>query len=536
MTAPRPPEPEFARLLGLVPEGAGADPWYRANVPLFACADPVLERLYYYRAWVMRKHITFHADLGISLISEFDSPEQLYWAGARNTIVCASDHHINEARWLADPRPAREHLRFLLTDPGAQPRNYASALGASALGIAEVTGDVAPATALLEALIANHEGWRAGRTDYPHDNGFDPERGLYWNTGCDSSGEYNLASAQLNEPLRGIQGYKIRGGAGYRPDINADMYADLDAIARIADAAGRRDVATTYRAEADALRARAHAALWDAERGFYMHRWRRDEYADGDRHGAPSIRAGSFLWQTNALTRGVGHQPEADGRGRGRELTGLMPWYRGMAPDTEETAAAWQTLFDPEIFDAPFGPTTAERGDPWFSVQFDCRANGNAFPLQIARVLNGLARMLATHRHTGGMDAAAYRRLFMRYVALQHRDGVPYLGEFHHPFEDRWVVDRPIGSHYFHSSFIDLVITGLLGLRPGLGDDLVLNPLMEEALPFFSISGLGYHGHDIALSWDSEGARLGLRGFCVFIDGTLRHHADRPGRVTLALS
>jgi len=83
--------------------------------------------------------------------------------------------------------------------------------------------------------------------DYPHDNGYDPRCGLFWNTGRDSTGEYNLASAQLNEPLRGIQGYKIRGGAGYRPDHSAEMYADMVALARLALLANRRELARNSR-------------------------------------------------------------------------------------------------------------------------------------------------------------------------------------------------------------------------------------------------------------------------------------------------
>ena len=51
----------------------------------------------------------------------------------------------------------------------------------------------------------------------------------------------------VNEPLRGIQGYKIRGGAGYRPDHSAEMYADMVALARLALLANRRELARNSR-------------------------------------------------------------------------------------------------------------------------------------------------------------------------------------------------------------------------------------------------------------------------------------------------
>jgi len=531
VTAPR---IDPALVAALVPNGEGGDAWYN-SVPRFACSDAAVTALYYYRCWLMRRHIVEHADIGLALISEFDSKEQLYWAGARNSIVCASDHHINEARWIKGQRAAKDHLRFLLTDPGAQPRNYSSALAASALAIAEVEGDASHAIGLLDALVVNHRGWIEGRIEYPHDNGFDAARGLYWNGGRNSSGEYNLASAQLNEPLRGIQGYKIRGGVGYRPDINADMHADLTAIAQIARLSGRAEIAAEFAARALTLKARANEDLWDPHRGFFMHRWLRDEYADGDRHGAPSIEAGSFIWQTNGRTSGLGHQPHAEGRGKGRELVGLLPWYRGLASDDAERVSAWDALIDPEVFAAPFGPTTAERTDPWFSVQFDCRANGNSFPLVTSRVINALANLLNDYDHHGRMNSAVYRHVFATYVRTQSRDGLPYLAEFHHPDDDVWVVDRPIGMHYFHSSFIDLLITGMLGLRPRKDDLLELNPLVETAWPFFVIEDIHYHGHNITIAFDETGSKLGWSGFAVFVDDKLRWHSEQPKPLSLVL-
>jgi hypothetical protein len=531
---PTAPRIDPALIARLVPENEGRDAWYE-NVPRFACSDESVTALYYYRCWLMRRHIVEHADIGMSLISEFDSKEQLYWAGARNSIVGASDHHVNEARWIKGQRAARDHLTFLLTDSGAQPRNYASALAASALAIAHVSGDTAFPTSLLDALVANHRGWLAGRVEYPHDNGFDRARNLYWNAGRNSSGEYNLASAQLNEPLRGIQGYKIRGGAGFRPDINADMFADVSAIAEIARLAGRGDIAGEFAGHAARLQASANRELWDERRGFYMHRWLREEYADGDSFGAPSIKAGSFIWDTNARTTRLGHQPEADGRGKGRELVGLMPWYRGMAPDDATRASAWNALIDPDCFEAPYGPTTAQQTDPWYSVQFDCRANGNSFPLVTSRVLNGLANLLNDYSEHGSMTPDVYRRLFACYIRTQTRNGIPYVAEFHHPDEDVWVVDRPIGQHYFHSSFIDLMITGMLGLRPGPDDVLKINPLTGTQWSYFAIEGICYHGHRIDMAFDRTGDKLGWQGFAVFVDGALRWQADTPQPTSLDL-
>ncbi|MDR0901301.1 MAG: hypothetical protein LBM92_00830 [Opitutaceae bacterium] len=510
--------------------------WLKAEAPFFECPDPAFERLWYYRWALVRRHLVFVPEINGHILTEFDSDKPLYWAGPFNSIVGASDHHVNEARWLRSARYAAEYLRFWLAHPAAQRQNYSAALADSVWSLHCARGDDAlrPA-ALLDALAANHECWRKECAEYPHDRGHDAARGLYWNTGRDSSGEYNLASAQLNEPLRGIQGYKVRGGAGYRPDINADQFADALAISRLARIAGRDELADGFARRARDLRAAVHAQLWDPARQFFLHRWRRDEYSEGDRHGAPTIRAGSLVWETNADRHGgVGHQPRERGEGRGRELTGYLPWYRGLADDTPEFAAAWRFLLDPEYFYAPYGPASAERHDPWFSIQCDCRVNGNSFPLNTSRVLNAAARLLHEHRHHGPMTPRAYFDLLSIYARTQSRDGAPYLAEFHHPDRDCWLVDRPIGAHYFHSSFCDLVITGLLGVRPRAGGSLLVRPLLpENTWDYFALRDLPWQGRLVTLLWDRTGKKYGAPGLRLFLDNQERATAPALGPALL---
>ena len=501
--------------------------WLMAEAPFFECPDPVFERLWYYRWSVVFRHLVYVPEIGGHIFTEFESDGPLYWAGPFNSIVGASDHHVNEARWLRSQRYAQEYLRFWLTHEPAQRQNYSAALADSVWAAYCAQGDARLPLDLLDALVANHDCWRKEHVDYPHDRGHDAASGLFWNTGRNSTGEYNLPSAQLNEPLRGIQGYKIRGGAGYRPDINADMFADMAAISRIARLAGRPDLADDYARRARALQREAHARLWDPGREFFMHRWLRDEYSEGDRHGSPSIRAGSLLWETNADRHGgIGHQPHERGEGKGRELTGYLPWYRHMPEDTPVLAEAWRFLLDPEYFYAPYGPTTAERHDPWFSIQYDCRLNGNSFPLNTSRVLNGAANLLHDYRHHGAMTPRAYFDLLGIYARTQYRDGEPYLAEMHHPDQDHWVVDRPIGAHYFHSSFCDLVITGLLGVRARPDNTLRISPLLPAgAWDYFALLDLPWHGRLVTVLWDRTGKKYGRRGLRVLIDNIEQSHS-----------
>jgi hypothetical protein len=69
------------------------------------------------------------------------------------------------------------------------------------------------------------------------------------------------------------------------------------------------------------------------------------------------------------------------------------------------------------------------------------------------------------------------------------------------------------GRHYNHSTFIDLVMTGICGIRPSEGNRLVVHPL-GTSLTSFSVSDVHYHGHTVDIFWNQTS---GLR---VTVDGT----------------
>ena len=78
------------------------------------------------------------------------------------------------------------------------------------------------------------------------------------------------------------------------------------------------------------------------------------------------------------------------------------------------------------------------------------------------------------------------------------------------------------GYSYLHSTFGDLVITGLVGLRPRADSLLVINPLISKEVSWFAIDNLMYHGFELAICWDQHGDRYGQgAGFLVWADGHL---------------
>ena len=507
--------------------------WYQRNIPFFESPDPQLDEVYYYRWEVILRHRRYaHPDYGY-VFTEFVSEQTKSSFGRFGTISAAADLHLDELRWMKDRLPAREYLRNFLLVPGAKPRAYGFAPTWVGESLAKVHGGENPLRDMLQRCVENYRGWERGLVSYPEDNGFDPAFGLFWNTGRDMGGEYNLASTQLNEELRGIVGYKIRGGAGYRCDINAVLFGEASAIAALARRAGDAGIEADFRAKAAQLKSVVQAKLWDPERDFFMHRWRYDEYADGDSPGHRSIKAGSYIWQTNRLKQGVGWQPELSGEGKGREIFCYYLWRYGLPDDNDESAEdgyarAWKFLQSPRHFAGKYGPTTAEREDPWFSVVYgECRHNGQTWPYHTSRVLEAGLVLLRDYKHHQSFSKGDWWSIFRAYTALHRNANQVFIAESADPDRPQWTELRPIGFHYFHSTYIDLLICGVVGLKPRSDDVLELDPLAPADWDYFALDDVLYRGRSISIVWDRHGSRYALGpGLHVFVNGARLLHAD----------
>jgi hypothetical protein len=123
----------------------------------------------------------------------------------------------------------------------------------------------------------------------------------------------------------------------------------------------------------------------------------------------------------------------------------------------------------------------------------------------------------------------------------------PWIDENLNPYTGDWIARTLLrqrrqlpeerGKDYNHSSFCDLVITGLVGLRPRADDLLEVNPLLpESACEYFCLDNVRYHGRSITILFDKNGERYGKgTGLQVLVDG--RRVAGSPSlqRVTVRL-
>lgn len=447
--------------------------WLNQNVPRFDCPDKLVDRLWWFRWWCYRKHLKRTPDGWV--VTEF--LPNVSWAGKYNTIPCAAGHHFYEGRWLRDPQYMEDYARFWFL-PGSNPRLYSFWAADSVRAVTLATGDDSLAIHLLPYLVANFEGWEKTNQD---------PNGLFRQIDDRDGMEYSL------------------GGSGYRPSINSYMYGDAIAIGAIADEAGETGLGHEFREKAARIKRLVETYLWNRRDGFF-------ETAPA----APDL--------AEVKTCGI------------REEIGFIPWYFNL-PD-EGYEQAWKQLEDPQGFAAPFGPTTAERRAAGFMhpEPHDCLWNGPSWPYATTQTLVAMANLMDNY-HPSVVTKKDYMALLHGYVRSQQKDGKPWIAEDLDPDTGKWIVDLPRSVYYNHSGFADLVITGLVGLRPEQGNEVVLKPLLPQSIwQWFCLDGVPYHGHNLTVLWDKTGGRYRHgQGLSLFIDGKLAAHSAQIENITATL-
>lgn len=470
--------------------------WYEENIPFFESPDPVLDATYYYRWEVLTKHLVYGSpETGYTLTEFIDRP---HWSGAYGAISCPLGHQAYEIRWLKDRRIIDDFARYWFETPGAEPRSYSNWYGDAMWATYAVLADTSFLRRVYPHMRAQVDGWTSER--------WDPEHRMYRWVGAWDGMETNINSRLTDDPFG--------GGEGYRPTLNSYLFGDLMALARAARVFGEVEEARGFQARAQELKARVQEELWDPERQFFFH-----QFANDERGG---IRGKTLTYASG---------PHA-GDPHGRELIGYVPWQFNLPDSGYE--AAWAFLPDPERFWAPFGPTTVEKGDPQYFVSPNCCVwSGNAWPYATTQTLKALANLLNNYEQDILVPADFFAQL-SGYARSHRLDGRPYVAEAADPETGSWTGHNTFyhSEHYLHSGFIDLVVTGLMGLRPRSDDTLEVNPLGLEEWPYMAVEGVSYHGHDLAILWDRDGTRYGKGpGLTLVLNGEVVAQTPRMQRI-----
>lgn len=451
-----------------------ASAWMEQNIPLFECPQKNFEEMYYYRWWSLRKHIK-NTPAGYGM-TEFLVNRS--YADKYNLIACAIGHHIYESRWLRDPKYLDQiiHTWYRGNEGGPMKKmNKFSSWNADAIyNRFLVDGDKDFLLDMMTDLDTEYKRWESTNR---------LKNGLYWQGDVQDGMEESISGGRRKQYAR--------------PTINSYMYGNAKALSNMGLLAGNEGIAMKYALKADTLKQLVEGKLWN-ERHQFFETMRTDSSANV------------------------------------REAIGYIPWYFNL-PDARKHDVAWKEVMDEKGFLAPYGLTTAERRHPEFRTRGvgKCEWDGAIWPFASAQTLTAMANFMNNYPQTVLTDSVYFRQMEL-YVESQYHRGRPYIGEYLDEVTGYWLKgDQERSRYYNHSTFNDLVITGLVGLRPRTDNTVEVNPLIPEGKwNWFCLDNVLYHGHNISIVWDKDGSRYHAgKGLRVYVNGKLVGQSDRLQRL-----
>ena len=296
-----------------------------------------------------------------------------------------------------------------------------------------------------------------------------------------------------------------------RPTINSYMYGNAEALAFINTLTGETDKARLYEQKADTLRNLIETKLWNKKHQFY-------ETLRGDTLAQVREAIGFIPWYFNL--------PAND------SLLYMVSYRQDIIHDE-----AWLQIKDEQGFSAPYGLTTAERRHPEFRSHGvgKCEWDGAIWPFATSQTLTALANYMYNYPYPIIRDSVFFHQMQL-YTESQHHRGRPYIGEYLDEKTGAWLMgDRERSRYYNHSTYNDLIITGICGLRPQIDGSIVVNPLLpKDTWPYFCLDGISYRGHILTIIWDEDGQHYhqGV-GLTLLVDGRPVANRKDLGVITL---
>lgn len=452
--------------------------WMQANIPFFDCPQDNFTELYYYRWWTYRKHIK-QTPVG-KVVTEFLVTRS--YADKYNMIACAIGHHLYEGRWLNDRDFLEENLKVWYRGNEGKPMRklhaFSSWTADAVWNKFLVDADTAFMLDLMPDLEADYTWWE---TNQRHPNG------LYWQGDVQDGMEESLSGGRKKQHAR--------------PTINSYMFGNATALSNMATLKGDAAKAQRYAAKAFEIKNLTERLLWNEAHRFFETRWKNDTISNV------------------------------------REAIGFIPWYFNLPDKGSEDA--WKQVADETGFKAPYGITTAERRHPAFRTHGTgkCEWDGAVWPFATSQTLTAMANVFNNYDKLNVPDTL-YFQLLQTYVESQYHRGRPYIGEYLDETTGYWLKgDQERSRYYNHSTFNDLIISGLLGIRPSAGTVLEINPIIpEKTWDWFCLDGVSYHGQKITILWDKTGLKYKKgKGFLVFVNKQPVAAAAHIGRLRIDL-
>ncbi len=467
---------------------ANASKFMAENIPLFECPDKNVERTYYFRWWTYRKHIK-QTSVGY-IITEF-LPD-VSWSATENAITCPGSFQFLEGRWLKNSLYLQDYANFWIYHSAYHKNKnwshfravlgHAFPLSDAILQFHKVHPQNELITSSLNELVGNYEELKTRRTT---------EYGLYWSNAGGWEGD----------------GMEVAiGGNGIRPTVNSYMYSQAKALSEMYLIIGDTANHEKYKKESEEIANLMMKLLWDDKDSFFK-----------------VLRKKDF-----------GTKQLADVR----ELLGYIPWCYSIPPKNSGYEKAWAQILNNDGFYAPYGLTTCEQRHPGFRINYsghECQWNGPSWPYATSQTLMAMANVIQDYPQDI-ITREDYLNQFLIYTnsqKLQKDNGlvVPWIDENLNPYTGDWIARTLLkkkehefnerGKDYNHSTYVDLLITGLIGLKPRLDNTIELNPcLPQNTWDYFCLDRIPYKGRQLTIVWDKTGEEYKLgKGLIILCNG-----------------
>ncbi len=474
----------------------GADSqWYLANIPFFECSDKKIQDTYYYRWKLYKAHLRYVGEHGY-IVTEFLN--KVSWDRfPYSSLNDATGFHIYEGRWLRNNSYLDDYINYMYRD-GGNDRHFSEGIAYAAYARFLVNSDSTLLMKLLPSMEYIYNRW---------DDHYDFSKGLYYIMPLLDATEYTIASIDASGGKDGFV-----GGTAFRPSINSYMYGNALAISRIADMKGDSETARFYNDKAIALKDSVDKDLWNDSLKHFI-----DRYKVNNKY----VHYWKFI--------------------RGRELVGYVPWCYNLPKHHAKYAEEWKQIMDTTEFLGKYGLRTVGPSYQYYMKQYrydyatgkpECQWNGPSWPFQTTQVLQGMANLLNNYSQNY-VNVSDYLKLLRQYTQQHYISPNHFnLQEDYNPDTGKPIVGLYRSSHYNHSEYNNLIITGLCGIRPSKGNELTINPLIDSTIGYFCIQNVLYHGHNLTILYDRTGKKFNQgKGISVYVDGIREAGPIKLGKI-----
>lgn len=471
--------------------------WFYDNVPYFDAPDGLMKKMWFYRWWIVRLHLTVPETEDIQGYSFYEGK-----LGFDNAITFAVPVQLKELSWLRDPVYAIDQAKNAyrntnpngaIVDPPSSPYWNETYSHWSASALADVNRvhpiDAETLRGLLPAIAGDVRAWLKS---YDGDGDLLPSRDMPRVTGYDldilSYWWWNRLQLNLYARTPDLE----------RVDFASFVYANARGTAELAQAAGDPALAAEFTALAEKVRAAALESFWDPQSGF-------------------------FYPQTSA----------DDQRIPVRELHGFFPFTMGLAPDEPEYHRALQKFVDPAEFWSRYPPviTSMAHYREWTWTMDGLTRNIAPHPISMGaltamRAMQDYRQDIVTPAHFMSL-MRSYTELMYPRVLPNDPSWRPNAHEYYSEWEPgaRSQFPKPSDiSHDFHSTYNALVVEGVIGLKPRADDRIELRPAALE-WDYFVLDRVRYRGRELTIVWDRPDGSVRYpgrpEGLSLWVDGKL---------------